>query len=288
METSDPDDAMTLAILATHPWAKLVGVTITPGGTDQVCVVREILHRLGKLGALIGVGNPKPGKKYVSEFHYGWLDDVTKDGTPDGTAEDVIHEVLTTHKDVCLLTGARLTNIFAYLAKYPAPAPCFSKWVGQGGFAGDSVVPEEHRLPKFAGRETCPTFNFNADITAAFSVLQTPRIPKKNLVSKNVCHGIAWDSAFHQRILGLEKLTLGMSLVADGMGKYLWKHGQGKLLHDPLAASVLLQDSVVKSRPIEIYREKGEWGSKLKEDSDTYISISVDKEEFFRVLSAVK
>lgn len=72
METSDPDDVMTLALLATHPRAELLGVTITPGGPDQVSLVRYVLECLGK-PTLVGSGTPKPGKKHVSEFHYKWF-----------------------------------------------------------------------------------------------------------------------------------------------------------------------------------------------------------------------
>ena len=33
METADPDDSMTLAVLATHPKVHLVSVSVHPGGT---------------------------------------------------------------------------------------------------------------------------------------------------------------------------------------------------------------------------------------------------------------
>ena len=67
METSDPDDVFALALLATHPRSKLVGVTIHPGGLDQVGVVRHILDRLGCTGVPIGVGAPKSAKSRVSQ-----------------------------------------------------------------------------------------------------------------------------------------------------------------------------------------------------------------------------
>ena len=47
METQDPDDVMTLAILATHPRVELVGVTLTPGGSDQVGLVTHVLDEVG-------------------------------------------------------------------------------------------------------------------------------------------------------------------------------------------------------------------------------------------------
>ncbi len=48
METADPDDSMTLAVLATHPKVHLVSVSVHPGGTDQIGVVRHILRILDR------------------------------------------------------------------------------------------------------------------------------------------------------------------------------------------------------------------------------------------------
>lgn len=46
-ETQDPDDILTLAIAATHPEVNLIGVTVTPGGKDQVGLVEHVLLLLG-------------------------------------------------------------------------------------------------------------------------------------------------------------------------------------------------------------------------------------------------
>jgi len=40
METSDPDDFMTLLWLADHPGVELAGVVVTPGSQDQCQLVR--------------------------------------------------------------------------------------------------------------------------------------------------------------------------------------------------------------------------------------------------------
>ena len=61
METDDPDDMMTLAILATHPRAELMSVTLMPGPLpEQVGLVKHVLGLLG-----IGVG-PGPGPRVLS------------------------------------------------------------------------------------------------------------------------------------------------------------------------------------------------------------------------------
>lgn len=40
METRDPDDILTLCLIATHPRARLTAVTVNPGTPAQIGVVR--------------------------------------------------------------------------------------------------------------------------------------------------------------------------------------------------------------------------------------------------------
>ncbi|WP_294318829.1 hypothetical protein [uncultured Chryseobacterium sp.] len=54
LETADPDDAMTSAILATHPRVYLVSVSVHPGGKDQIGFVRKILNILDREDIRIG------------------------------------------------------------------------------------------------------------------------------------------------------------------------------------------------------------------------------------------
>ena len=186
LECQDPDDVITLAILATHPDVDLVGLSLTPGGTDQVGLVREVLRRLGHKPIPIGADNTRT-KPSVSGFHDKWIGEFS--GTADMSPEDVLD--LSAKLGATLLTGAPLKNM--------SRVPKFCRWVAQGGFAGDSIVPVEHRLAKFAGRETCPTFNFGGAWQNAQAMLSSD-ISEKILVSKNVCHGVLWDEAFHQKV----------------------------------------------------------------------------------------
>jgi pyrimidine-specific ribonucleoside hydrolase len=274
METQDPDDVMTLAILATHPHAELVGVSLMPGGRDQMGLVRHVLDRLGKPKVPIG-GNPKQTKPCVSAFHDKWLGKHEADLTH--FARDILYS--TQLCGATLLTGGPLRNFTEGPTRHP-------RWVGQGGFAGDSVVPKAHRLAKFEGRETCPTFNFNGAPNSALAMLANPYHGEKLLVSKNVCHGVAWDQAFHDRVAALPKRTAGLDLVFEGMSLYLKKNPAGKKLHDPLALAVAIDPTVCTFARVEVYRSRGEWGSRLSPQSDTQISIAVDRERFFEVLTA--
>ncbi len=46
METSDPDDFMTLLWLADHPGVELLGMVVTPGSRDQYQGVGKAMHDL--------------------------------------------------------------------------------------------------------------------------------------------------------------------------------------------------------------------------------------------------
>jgi pyrimidine-specific ribonucleoside hydrolase len=273
METQDPDDVMTLAILATHPRVDLVSVSCCPGGSDQVGLVKHVLAVLGKEVMAIG-GDPLREKPCVSGFHDKWLGK-TKPCAPTHLAADALTAAALLH-GCTLLTGGPLKNL--------AGLPRFHRWVAQGGFAGDSVVPPEHRLAKFDGRETCPTFNFGGAPKVAEAMLALD-MPERVLVGKNVCHGVAWDRAFHERVKALPKRTPGMDLVVAGMELYLSQNPEGKKLHDPLAMTVAIDQGVCEFRNVEMYRHKGEWGARLNADSNTRIAISVDRERFFAVLT---
>jgi inosine-uridine nucleoside N-ribohydrolase len=277
METQDPDDVMTLAILATHPRVELLSVTLMPGTRAQVGLVQYVLGLLKRKVDAIGGRFPieNEEKPSVSGFHQKWLGK-TEPANPTHRTEDVLD--LAARFGCTLLTGAPLKNL--------GSIPRFPRWVAQGGFAGDSVVPPEHRLPKFAGKETCATFNFGGAPKVAEAMLASPHIGEKLLVGKNVCHGVAWDRKFHERVRGLSKRTSGLDLVFHGMDRYLAEHDAGKLLHDPLAMAVAIEPDICEFKRVEMYRQKGEWGARLKPDSDVQIAVALrDKQRFFDVLT---
>lgn len=289
METSDPDDFLTLSWLCANPKINLIGITITPGTQEQVGFVRSVLHRLNRS---IPIGSFDPTRKNgcVSTFHYNIDYDLSKHSLPlftpilaeaDGIGANIINDCIKKYPDAVLLTGGPLKNLHKFLEIYPG---CdLQRWVAQGGFAGDSLVAPEHRLAKFAGRETCPTFNFNGDVPGALLALSSNKIWERVLVSKNVCHGISYDETFHEMFKAYQNLNLGMNLIYKTMESYLQRHPKGKMLHDPLAACVMLYPDICTFKEVEVYRSKGEWGSRAADGTNTKISVSVDYEKFKEV-----
>jgi inosine-uridine nucleoside N-ribohydrolase len=291
METADPDDVFTLCFLTSHPDINLCAVTITPGSHDQVGLVKRVLEITGKKD--VPVGSNGYWKSCVSAFHSKYLEWQACEA--DADAACLILSTARNFKDLVLLTGAPLKNVHRFLEMeqterlpgnpgFMTPGVSISRWVAQGGFAGDNIVPPELRLEKFAGRNTCPTFNFNGDPEGAMMALTSPQIHLRQLVSKNVCHGVAYDREMHEWVGKHKDKSPGLELMYKGMDIYLRKKPEGKLFHDPLAAAAVVDPSVCTFKQVKMYRQKGEWGAQEAEDTNTFISISYDRDKFRDIL----
>jgi inosine-uridine nucleoside N-ribohydrolase len=281
METQDPDDVFALCFLGSHPKVSLRAVTVTPGSKAQIGLIRYLLECLELPDIPVGARNPDTEKEAVSAFHYKFLGSVPP-AEPDEIAHQLLADTFTTYPDAVLLTGAPLQNLGVLLEKHPSVI--IRRWVGQGGFAGDNVVPAANRLPKFEGRITCPTFNFNGSPKAAQAMLTSLQVQQRDLVSKNVCHGVICDRTFHQRLQPFQNTTPGLRLIFEGMELYLQINPMGKMFHDPLAACIAVNREIASFREVELYRERGEWGSRLAVGTQSFITVSVDKELFFQTL----
>lgn len=300
METGDPDDVLTLILLLGHPEVDLRAVTITPGTPHQVAVARNVLQRMGRPDLPVGAFNLDHMKargtsdeRYVtcvSGWHWRFLGELE----PSRAAEPG-WEVLLANLDkrTTLVTGAPLKNLGAllrHLTKNP-PDPGFRfNWVAQGGFAGEGIVPEKDQLPKFKGMTTCPTYNLNGDPKSALLALGSPWIHSRKFVSKNVCHGVVYDQALHEMFAErIQELPEGvhrhsLETIYQGMSKYLKKRPSGKAFHDPLAACCAINHSIGKWVDVQLYREKGQWGSRVAHPINASIITSYDRKRFINTL----
>ena len=117
----------------------------------------------------------------------------------DGAGHEVLAETINAHGPRTLvITGAPLSNVKGLFENHPEVK--LDLLVCQGGFAGDAVVPEQHRLTKFAGHNEVSTWNLGGDIPAAKFVLASSAITKRIFVSKNVCHGVTYTNALHEQL----------------------------------------------------------------------------------------
>lgn len=279
METSDPDDFLTLLLLLGHPRVRLRGVTLTPGTPAQVGLVRRALSWFGA-DLPVGAFNLDHGKDCVSAWHHQAFGaaPLSRDAAP---GPELLRELC--DEGTTLLTGAPLRNLGAALR---AGGLRLGRLVAQGGFAGEGVVPPERQLAKFRGRVTCPTFNLNGDPAAALAALAAPEIGARRFVSKNVCHGVVYDAALHQRVAAVRERSRSLALIHQGMEHYLRKRPEGKMFHDPLAACCAIDESVGTWAEVELYRERGEWGARLASGTRTWIIVDYDPQRFLQTLLA--
>lgn len=272
-ETGDPDDILTIILLATHPKARLKAVTVTPGAPGQIGLVKHVLWN--RLGLYIPVGSARPGypKDCVSSFHYKWLGRVP-DAEPDGYGWEILRDWVDAKTTV--VTGAPLSNVWAAIER----GFRFPSLYIQGGFAGDNLVAPEDRLEKFAGKETVATWNLGGDVKAAQGILASDLAVERHLVGKNICHGVTYTAELHERV----KQVKHLSLLAEAMTVYRNRpKPHNKALHDPLAACTAIDPSICTFVEAEVYREKGQWGSRAEAGTRTWVAVKHDQERFEQV-----
>lgn len=280
METRDPDDVLTLCLVATHPAVRLVAVTVNPGTPAQIGVVRAVLARLA-IDVPVGARRLEGGGGAVSSFHYSWLG-VTAKARPDFVAHELLAQVLTEQPDTVLLTGAPLHNLHLLLSNHPTVT--LTRWVAQGGFAGDNLVTPHDRLPKFAGMTTCATYNFGNDAKGALAALSSDHIRERRLVSKNVTHGVVWGQDLQRRVADRADENPGRALAREAMTVYLRKRPAGKKLHDPMAAAAAIDPGAFQWAEVDVFREQGRWGARERAGTQTFITVAANSRRALSVL----
>lgn len=281
METGDPDDVLTLILLLGHPLVDLRAINVTPGTPDQIGFVRHIVCERFGLKLPIGAHNLDHGKPCLSAWH-----PKTFGKTPhsrealDGAS--LLLELC--DEETTLITGASLKNLGAALdAAQPAPLK-LGRLVAQGGFAGDNIVPKADRLPKFDGKLYCPTYNLDGAIDAAKAALASDEITSRWLVSKNVCHGVYYDRALHERVAQVRTNSQSLALIYEVMDGYLRRKPEGKKFHDPLAACCALNPHIGRWAQVRMERTREGWGALPDADSNTWIITGYEHEEFVQTL----
>jgi len=281
METGDPDDFLTLLLLCGHPEVNLKAVTVTPGTKEQVQVIKWALAQFD-LDIPVGAFNSTSEKKCVSLWHYNAYDMelalITEDIPAGG---DVLFDYC--DENTTVVTGAPLKNFRLAMKKEFK----VGRWVAQGGFAGEGVIPSEKQLEKFKGWKICPTYNLNGDPTTGLAMLEYKGIGAKYFVGKHICHGVYYDSKLHECVAEVKDKSLSMHLIWKGMEYYLSKHPKGKKFHDPLAACCAINPKIAQWAEVEIYRERGKWGAKFSSLPNAYIIVDYNHEEFVSTLTKI-
>merc|ERR550532_2549742 len=107
-------------------------------------------------------------------------------------------------------------------------------------------------MNKFKGLAHCRTTNFGSDPRAARCALRSNAIDHRVCVSKNVCHQTLYAEGadgWHAAVLAALHGTKGrpirrraLEVMHTAMSNYLSRQ-DGKMIHDPLALAVALDES---------------------------------------------
>lgn len=229
METEDPDDFLTLLWLCGCPDIRLKAVTINPGTPSPVGLVRRALAWFD-LEVPVGSFDIWSSENAMSPWHRRAYGDI-----PPSLESEPAAALLLRHCDAhtTLLTGAPLHNLVSALRH---PEFRLGRWVCQGGFAGEGVVPSNRQLPSFRGALTAPTYSLGASPREVDDALTDERIGTRRFVGKNVCHSVIYDAALHEHVMSRRSSSTALARIADGMAVYLTRRPRGKKLHDVLAA----------------------------------------------------
>lgn len=313
METDDPDDVLTLLFLAMKADVELKAVTIArPGSRDQVALVRWLLKEVGLPNVRVGAqdwpqnidGGDDGHAKLEARFYksFGRLEKIDEhDCEPASHVLRACCDEYTT-----LVTGAPLTNLGKAIAEGGFK---LGRWVAQGGFAGEGVVPRHLQMKEFKGKRCKSSFNFK-DLDATRRALQCKHIGRKVFVGGNVCnrayydnsevtrdqdgrvkggwHGEVGEALKAAKVLGDQPVRLrALELMHAAMTSY----GRGKTLYDPLALAVAFDETVCTLAEVELEeRPPGDgdpytrWGCWLCDHSGKWIAIDYDETEFRRAL----
>lgn len=291
IETGDPDDILTLIYLLGLDQIDIIAITIMPGSQKQINLVKYVLSKFSNKQD-IPIGSYRYEQGSLSPWYtkaFGKIPDYTdKQITID--AGELMFKLC--DDNVVLFTGGPNKNLGKAMEKGEFK---LGLWMAQGGFAGYNVVPEEHVLPKFKNKLTFPTYNFGGSIKESSNALKHDGIKKRMLCSKNVCHNVIYDNELKTRLIDYidtnkdknKNKYISIKLIYDALDRgYRGRNnrGEGKKLHDLLPAICITYPDVCEWRQVELYNDKYGWGSNIKEGTNTFISVSHDKQKFIEYL----
>lgn len=185
-----------------------------------------------------------------------------------------------------IITGGPLNNLAKALEEHPDFKA--EKFVIQGGFSGEGVIPREKQLEKFKGQDTCHSWNLTGNIPAAKKVIGHDETPKY-FVSKNVCHSVTYTSEFHHQLEDGQEHPNSIKKIHAIMENYLIKHRDGKILHDPLAACCAIEPEIGSWEKVtlSLKSKKAGWGSTKTETGNTWIITDYNPQRFLQTFNYI-
>ncbi len=249
---TDVDDCLALALILGSPELELAGITCVYADVDlRARMVQKLLKLRGVTGVPVAVGARKPllGMKPIYwEGHEGkgLLEEGETLPAPinEFAPDFIIRTVMENPGQIHLLAIGPLTNVALAFAKEPRLAQNLAHLTIMGG-----VVRGIDRLGLPYAEH-----NIKCDPEAAQVVFASGA--PTTLVPLDL------TTRVHVRQAGLEQIqaagTAYHQAVADQLARYPWFQVQGyTALHDPLAAAVIIDPSLVKTQLIHMDVETG-------------------------------
>ncbi len=284
METSDPDDFLTLLLLLGHPEVNLKAVTVSPGSEDQVGLVTKAINWFRK-DIPVGAFNINNDKKCVSEWHYLTYGKI-KPSREAFTAPELLLDVA--NKNTTLLTGGSLKNIATTIRLSQEKSRQFkvSKLVVRGGFSGSNLSKEGNTLTTPDDKITGSSPTLEADRRSSWTIIRSSLSYTKKFIPENVNQKIVFNRELVDYIDPFKRHNLAIALIWKAVDRYLLKHPAGKRAGNIFAACCAINDNIGAWQEVELIREHGGWGGTPKKGTGAWMLTSSKKEEFLKTLVA--
>lgn len=266
----DIDDAYALALLLSSPEVKLEGVCTVHGPVEhRARLASKLLQVAGRDDVPVIVGLTGRGDPGATPNQAPWAQETEVSMRLRDPVKFVAELAASAPGQIHLLAVGPLTNVGALFRKHPGAAKNLASVVVMGGsiYKGYSTrdAPE-------------PEYNIRCDPQAARAVAQAGA--DLTMVPLDV----TMDTRLSDR--HLEQIAESNAPLARAMTELLvfWRGGVNKnpVLHDPLAAALLIEPTLCRTREMRIEVTDEGMTEPTKGKPNAKVCLEVDAERFFR------
>ena len=282
----DPDDIFALLYLI-NAGVNIKAIVVSPGHPSQIGLAKLVLSYVG---LNIPVGASSKGMISDKKDYSGFYEQFSKLGPinqkADALGYELIEEVMKNDPKVAFFGIGPLKNFGEYILRNPYS--CIDSFFMQGGFLGYDCHSDTKviRLEKFEGMVTCPSFNPNGD-KKAFLALVNANIRDRRFISKNICHGVIFDSSRYNDLVGYwenKEITKAYEMFIKACSLY-GMETHSKKFHDPTAAVCMLHPEIANWVDGKPYIAKGKCGVDTSQ-SGSRIASSLDNDRLWEYIYA--
>jgi len=269
----DPDDFLAGCFLLSRPNIRLKAITISPGDSDQVALAKFLLKETGCGDVPVGtVPDREKDKKSVGGCHLLLMKyyKVGMSASADGAGWEILEQTFKKHPNAILFTSGPLNNIGDLLRNTSIEVDLSVSMAGYWPEPGQPL--------------SMPEFNFNGCGWAAREFVESKRFRKRQLVGKNVTHQVMYDDILHDQLRAAGKTSRPLALAHELMTQ---RTGQKKL-HDPLAATAIVNENIFEWQEVVPLKRNHQWGSIPSPGSGIWAATSVDQSAFRGMFVGIK